>query len=44
MLCVIRNIFLDTYLQLYRLTVDDGTMKALGDSIPMRSEGDYDEC
>ena len=28
----------DTYLQLYRLTVDDGTMKALGDSIPMRSE------
>ena len=27
-----------TYLQLYRLTVDDGTMKALGDSIPMRSE------
>lgn len=28
----------DTYLRLYRLTVDDGTMKALGDSIPMRSE------
>ena len=28
----------DTYMQLYRLTVDDGTMKALGDSIPMRSE------
>ena len=28
----------DTYLQLYRLTVDDGTMKALGESIPMRSE------
>ena len=28
----------DTYLQLYRLTVDDGTMKALGDSIPLRSE------
>ena len=28
----------DTYLQLYRLTVDDGTIKALGDSIPMRSE------
>ena len=28
----------DTYLQLYRLTVDDGTMKAFGDSIPMRSE------
>ena len=28
----------DTYLQLYRLTVDNGTMKALGDSIPMRSE------
>lgn len=28
----------DTYPQLYRLTVDDGTMKALGDSIPMRSE------
>ncbi len=28
----------DTYLQLYRLTVEDGTMKALGDSIPMRSE------
>ena len=28
----------DTYLQLYRLTVDDGTRKALGDSIPMRSE------
>ena len=28
----------DTSLQLYRLTVDDGTMKALGDSIPMRSE------
>lgn len=28
----------DTYLQTYRLTVDDGTMKALGDSIPMRSE------
>lgn len=28
----------DTYLQLYHLTVDDGTMKALGDSIPMRSE------
>ena len=28
----------DTYLQLYRLTVYDGTMKALGDSIPMRSE------
>lgn len=28
----------DTYLLLYRLTVDDGTMKALGDSIPMRSE------
>lgn len=28
----------DTYLQLYRLSVDDGTMKALGDSIPMRSE------
>ena len=28
----------DTYLQLYRLTVDDGTMKALGASIPMRSE------
>ena len=28
----------DTYLQLYLLTVDDGTMKALGDSIPMRSE------
>lgn len=28
----------DTYLQLYRLTVDDGTMKALGDSISMRSE------
>lgn len=28
----------DTYLQLYRLTVDDGTMEALGDSIPMRSE------
>lgn len=28
----------DTYLQLYRLTVDDGTVKILGDSIPMRSE------
>ena len=28
----------DTYLKLYSLTVDDGTMKALGDSIPMRSE------
>ena len=28
----------ETYLQLYRLTVDDGTMKILGDSIPMRSE------
>lgn len=28
----------DTYLQLIALTVDDGTMKALGDSIPMRSE------
>lgn len=28
----------DTYLQLYRLTVADGTMKILGDSIPMRSE------
>ena len=28
----------DTYLQLYRLTVADGTVKILGDSIPMRSE------
>lgn len=28
----------ETYLQLYRLTVADGTMKALGDSIPMHSE------
>ena len=28
----------DTYLRLYRLTVDDGTMKALADSIPIRSE------
>lgn len=28
----------DTYLQLYCLTVEDGTMKVMGDSIPMRSE------
>lgn len=28
----------DTYLQLYRLTVADGTIKILGDSIPMHSE------
>lgn len=28
----------ETYLQLYRLTVADGTVKVLGDSIPMRSE------
>lgn len=28
----------DTFVQLYRLTVADGTVKALGDSIPMRSE------
>lgn len=28
----------NTYLQLYRLTVADGTIKILGDSIPMHSE------
>lgn len=28
----------ETYLQLCRLTIDDGTIKILGDSIPMRSE------